>query len=169
MIVTVSEIHYIGKNKKAIEVKNLVVDGHAFGNRILDIESNLFAKLVIDYARKNNIEITESKEYPSDTVFAVSAFSNQREMELEKFSDIMESKIRITPQERGYDSPETLVSYMFSNNEQYKKEAKNFIEWRDQAYAKIFAIIDKFKTDDTYNLPDIGEVFEDIGPIDWDK
>lgn len=169
MIVTVSEIHYIGKNRKAIEVKNLVVDGHAFGNRVLDIESNLFAKLVIDYARKNNIEITESKEYPSDTVFAISVFSNQREMELEKFSDIMESKIRITPQERGYDSPETLVSYMFSSNEQYKKEAKNFIEWRDQAYDKIFEVIDKFKTDDTYNLPDIGEVFEAIGPVYWDK
>lgn len=39
-----------------LEVKNLVVDGHAFGNRVLDIESNLFAKLVIDYARKNTID-----------------------------------------------------------------------------------------------------------------
>ena len=169
MIVTVSEIHYVGKNKKAIEVRNLIVDGHAFGNRILDIESNLFAKLVIDYARKNNIEITESKMYPSDTVISVDAFSDQREMELEQFSSIMESKIRVTPQERGYDSPETLISYMFSSNEKYKKEAKNFIEWRDQAYDKIFAIINKFKTDSTYNLPNITTVFNDIGSVNWDK
>ena len=165
MIVTASNISYVGKNKKAIIVSNLTVDGYQFGTRCMDIETNIFAKMVLEYAKANNIEIKD--EYPD--IIGVGQFADQREMQLEQFKSIIETYIRTKPQERGYDDASTLVSYMFSSKEKYKKEATNYIEWRDHAYDEFHAVINEFNGNDEYSLPTIAEMVERIGPIDWDK
>lgn len=165
MIITASSISYVGENKRAILVNDLIVDGYSFGTRCMDIETNIFAKMVIEYANSNNIEIKE--DYPD--IYDVNMFSDQRGMQIEQFKDIIETYIKTKPQERGYDDPSTICSYMFSTNEKYKKEAMNYIEWRDHAYDKFYAVVNEFNDNNEYSLPTIAEMLEQIGPIDWDK
>lgn len=165
MIITTSDISYVGENKKALMVTNLTVDGYSFGTRCMDIETNIFAKMVIEYAKNNNITIKE--DYPD--IYDVNMFSDQRGMQLEQFKDIIETYIRAKPQERGYDDPSTICSYMLSTKEKYKKEATNYIEWRDHAYDEFHAVINEFNDNGEYSLPTIAEMVERIGPIDWDK
>jgi hypothetical protein len=121
--------------------------------------------MVLEYAKANNIEIKD--EYPD--IIGVGQFADQREMQLEQFKNIIETYIRTKPQERGYDDASTLASYMFSSKEKYKKEATNYIEWRDYAYDEFHAVINEFNDNGEYSLPTIAEMVERIGPIDWDK
>lgn len=157
MNVFYSKIVYAGKNKKMIHVSDLIIDGCQFDNVILDIETNLFAKFIL-----NNISEEEKKNIEIESGYDVFRIANQPDMLRKLLETAANQVISSRALSLGYDNPATLVTYMFSSNEKWKEEASAFVKWRDAVWEGVHNAINENIEHPENALTDINDILTKI-------
>lgn len=84
---------------------------------------------------------------------------NKIKKEVEYYMDCVVS-------EKDYTNMISACSYVNSVNEQYSKEAKACIEWRDQIWSKIYQILDDAKKENK-EYPKFSDLVKELPTITW--
>ena len=130
---------WCSNEKQAILFEGLIVEGEDFGNFIADTTTDL-GKALLQYVKANGCSITEVQQ--TDIAPSINISQNQA---IKNITSWFYNYVDTQAQTKTYANADNCISYLFSTNETYKKEANVFLKWRDNATAILNQFIEDFK------------------------
>jgi hypothetical protein len=85
---------------------------------------------------------------------------------LDDFRRAIQAHIDATAQERGYDSGVSCASYVNSTNQAWASEASAFVARRDNAWAYVYAELEKVQSG-LREQPTIEDILAELPPMIW--
>lgn len=163
MEVFYSNVNWYGKDKTHLYASDLQIDYIDYGNVIMNIEDNVFAKKLLDYLNQNNIDIPvlELNGQP-----VLNETSND-EMVSRAVTDAVQTYLDSVAKEKRYDNALTLATYATSSNPTFASEAKKFIEYRDVCWSTCYDILAKYEKREV-PMPTPDEVIKQFPKIQWE-
>ena len=130
---------WCSNEKQAILFEGLIVEGEDFGNFIADTTTDI-GKALLQHVKANGCSITEVQQ--ADIAPSINISQNQAIKNITSWFYIY---VDTQAQTKTYANADNCISYLFSTNEIYKKEANVFLKWRDNATDILNQFIEDFK------------------------
>ena len=163
MNVFYSNLAWYGDTKKYLLAQDLTIDLVSYGNVIMDVDTNVFAKQVLDYADKNNIEI-EVLDIPD---FRGQTTSSE-EMIQTAVVNAVQGHLDVIAKQKNYDDALSISTYATSTDEIFASEAKKFIEYRDKCWRKCYDMLAQYLRREIA-LPTPDDVLAQLPEFSWDE
>jgi len=163
MEVFYDDVKWYGKDKNHLYVNNLQIDYINYGTVIMDIETNVFAKQVLDYLneKKVDIQVLDLNNQP------VQHEDTNDDMISKAVTDAVQNYLDSVAKEKRYNDSFALVSYANSTNTTFATEAKKFIAYRDECWKICFDTLSKYEKREI-PLPTPDDVIKQFPKINWD-
>lgn len=130
---------WCSNEKQAILFEGLIVEGEDFGNFIADTTTDI-GKALLQHVKAHGCSITEVQQ--ADITPSINISQNQA---IKNVTSWFHNYVDTQAQTKPYASADNCISYLFSTNETYKKEANVFLKWRDNATVILNQFIEDFK------------------------
>ena len=130
---------WCSNEKQAILFEGLIVEGEDFGNFIADTTTDI-GKALLQHVKAHGCSITEVQQ--ASLAPSINISQNQA---IKNITSWFYNYVDTQAQTKSYADANTCISYLFSTNETYKKEANVFLKWRDNATAILNQFIEDFK------------------------
>lgn len=130
---------WCSNEKQAILFEGLIVEGEDFGNFIADTTTDI-GKALLQHVKAHGCSITEVQQ--ASIAPSINISQNQA---IKNITSWFYNYVDTQAQTKSYADANTCISYLFSTNETYKKEANVFLKWRDNATAILNQFIEDFK------------------------
>ena len=130
---------WCSNEKQAILFEGLIVEGEDFGNFIADTTTDI-GKALLQHVKAHGCSITEVQQ--ASIAPSINISQNQA---IKNITSWFYNYVDTQAQTKAYADANTCISYLFSTNETYKKEANVFLKWRDNATAILNQFIEDFK------------------------
>lgn len=130
---------WCSNEKQAILFEGLIVEGEDLGNFIADTTTDI-GKALIQHVKAHGCSITEVQQ--ASIAPSINISQNQA---IKNITSWFYSYVDTQAQTKSYADANTCISYLFSTNETYKKEANVFLKWRDNATVILNQFIEDFK------------------------
>lgn len=130
---------WCSNEKQAILFEGLIVEGEDFGNFIADTTTDI-GKALLQHIKAHGCSITEVQQV--DIAPSINISQNQA---IKNITSWFYNYVDTQAQTKTYANADNCISYLFSTNETYKKEANVFLKWRDNATAILNQFIEDFK------------------------
>lgn len=163
MEVLYDDVKWYGKDKTHLYVSNLQIDYVNYGTVIMDIETNVFAKQVLDYLNANKVDI-EILDLGNQ---GISHEDTNDDMISKSVTDAVQAYLDSVAREKKYDDSFSLVSYANSTIPTFAAEAKKFIEHRDICWKICFDTLAKYEKREI-PLPTPDNVIKQFPKMVWD-
>ena len=130
---------WCSNEKQAILFEGLIVEGEDFGNFIADTTTDI-GKALLQHVKTHGCNITGVQQ--ADIAPSINISQNQA---IKNITSWFYNYVDTQAQTKTYANADNCISYLFSTNETYKKEANVFLKWRDNATAILNQFIEDFK------------------------
>lgn len=130
---------WCSNEKQAILFEGLIVEGEDFGNFIADTTTDI-GKALLQHVKAHGCSITEVQQ--ASIAPSINISQNQA---IKNITSWFYNYVDTQAQTKSYADANTCISYLFSTNETYKKEANVFLKWRDNATTILNQFIEDFK------------------------
>lgn len=130
---------WCSNEKQAILFEGLIVEGEDFGNFIADTTTDI-GKALLQHVKAHGCSITEVQQ--ASIAPSINISQNQA---IKNITSWFYNYVDTQAQTKTYANADNCISYLFSTNETYKKEANVFLKWRDNATAILNQFIEDFK------------------------
>lgn len=130
---------WCSNEKQAILFEGLIVEGEDFGNFIADTTTDI-GKALLQHVKTHGCSITEVQQV--DIAPSINISQNQA---IKNITSWFYNYVDTQAQTKTYANADNCISYLFSTNETYKKEANVFLKWRDNATDILNQFIEDFK------------------------
>lgn len=130
---------WCSNEKQAILFEGLIVEGEDFGNFIADTTTDI-GKALLQHVKAHGCSITEVQQ--ASIAPSINISQNQA---IKNITSWFYKYVDTQAQTKTYANADNCISYLFSTNETYKKEANVFLKWRDNATAILNQFIEDFK------------------------
>lgn len=130
---------WCSNEKQAILFEGLIVEGEDFGNFIADTTTDI-GKALLQHVKAHGCSITKVQQ--ADIAPSINISQNQA---IKNITSWFYNYVDTQAQTKTYANADNCISYLFSTNETYKKEANVFLKWRDNATDILNQFIEDFK------------------------
>lgn len=130
---------WCSNEKQAILFEGLIVEGEDFGNFIADTTTDI-GKALLQHVKAHGCSITEVQQ--ASIAPSINISQNQA---IKNITSWFYKYVDTQAQTKTYANADNCISYLFSTNEAYKKEANVFLKWRDNATVILNQFIEDFK------------------------
>lgn len=130
---------WCSNEKQALLFEGLIVEGEDFGNFIADTTTDI-GKALLQHVKAHGCSITEIQQ--ASIAPSINISQNQA---IKNITSWFYKYVDTQAQTKTYANADNCISYLFSTNETYKKEANVFLKWRDNATAILNQFIEDFK------------------------
>ena len=130
---------WCSNEKQAILFEGLIVEGEDFGNFIADTTTDI-GKALLQHVKVHGCNITGVQQ--ANIAPSINISQNQA---IKNITSWFYNYVDTQAQTKTYANADNCISYLFSTNETYKKEANVFLKWRDNATAILNQFIEDFK------------------------
>lgn len=130
---------WCSNEKQAILFEGLIVEGEDFGNFIADTTTDI-GKALLQHVKAHGCSITGVQQ--ADIAPSINISQNQA---IKNITSWFYNYVDTQAQTKTYANADNCISYLFSTNETYKKEANVFLKWRDNATDILNQFIEDFK------------------------
>lgn len=130
---------WCSSEKQAILFEGLIVEGEDFGNFIADTTTDI-GKALLQHIKAHGCSITEVQQ--ASVAPSINISQNQA---IKNITSWFYNYVDTQAQTKTYANADNCISYLFSTNETYKKEANVFLKWRDNATVILNQFIEDFK------------------------
>lgn len=162
MEVFYSNVSWYGKDKTHLYASDLQIDYIRYGNVIMDVETNVFAKKLLDYLNTNKIDIPVV-----DIMDQRISENTNDDMVSKAVTDQVQMYLDSVAREKRYDNALTLATYATSTNPTFAAEAKKFIEYRDTCWGICYDTLAKYAKREI-PMPTPDEVLKSFPKIQWE-
>ena len=153
---------WCSNEKQAILFEGLLVEGEDFGNFIADTTTDI-GKALLQHVKANGCSITEVQQ--ASIAPSINISQNQA---IKNITSWFYNYVDTQAQTKSYADANTCISYLFSTNETYKKEANVFLKWRDNATAILNQFIEDFKLGEISILDfNTENLLKKLPPFNW--
>ena len=162
MIVMYNKIAWYGKNLDRLFIINLTIDNINYGNVIVNPEENIFGKMVLEYCKENNIEITEKVATQDESYYA----DLEDDMIKRAITNAVQNQLDSLAKQRNYDSVESCITYYNSSDSVFANEAKAMLDYRDKCWRTCYNLLDQYTSGEIVR-PTPVDVLNALPVLEW--
>lgn len=153
---------WCSNEKQAILFEGLIVEGEDFGNFIADTTTDI-GKALLQHVKAHGCSITEVQQ--ASIAPSINISQNQA---IKNITSWFYKYVDTQAQTKTYANADNCISYLFSTNEAYKKEANVFLKWRDNATVILNQFIEDFKLG-KFSILDFNteNLLKKLPPFNW--